>query len=39
VNEEGMHFRWRDLELDPVRLRAGADLLGSIAAGHASAYR
>ncbi len=40
VTEKGMHFRWRDLELDPLRLRAGADLLGAMAAGHdASVYR
>lgn len=40
ATETSIQFRWRDLELDPVRLRAGADLLGSIAAGHdASVYR
>jgi hypothetical protein len=40
VTAEGVHLRWRELELDPARLRAGADLLGAIAAGHdATAYR
>jgi hypothetical protein len=40
VTGEGIHFRWRELELDAARLRAGADLLGAIAAGRdASAYR
>ena len=40
VTDKGMQFRWRDLELDPACLRAGADLLGAIAAGQqATAYR
>jgi hypothetical protein len=32
-------FHWRELELDPDRLRAGAELLGAIAAGARGVYR
>ena len=32
-------FVWRDFELDPARLRAGAELLGAIAASRGGIYR
>ena len=32
-------FVWTDLELDPARLRAGAELLGAIAASRTGVYR
>jgi hypothetical protein len=39
VDGDGLRFRWRDLELDPIKLRAGAELIGAIAAGQAGVYR
>jgi hypothetical protein len=32
-------FVWHDLELEPARLRAGAELLGAIAAARGGVYR
>jgi hypothetical protein len=39
VDEQGASFTWNDLELDPERLRAGADLLGAMATAHTGVYR
>ena len=39
VDATGLRFTWRDLELDPARLRAGAELLGAVAAGTGGVYR
>jgi hypothetical protein len=39
VDEQGASFTWNDLELDPERLRAGADLLGAMATARTGVYR
>jgi hypothetical protein len=39
VDEHGASFTWNELELDPARLRAGADLLGAMATAQAGVYR
>ena len=39
VSRDGLSFTWPVLEVDPDHLRAGAELLGAIAAGHAGVYR
>lgn len=39
ISRDGLSFTWPTLEADPERLRAGAELLGAVAAGQAGVYR
>jgi hypothetical protein len=39
IDGDGLSFTWTTLELDPVRLRAGAELLGAAAAGQVGIFR